>query len=778
MALDWSLPAQPDEFDDLFNFDAFGGPQCFANENSYVPPSWFDGTVSIPDGISGLDDLSIPELEESTCPVYPLQIDSQQDLFSNDGLPCPQSSASDLFSDPTNILVPSQDVSSFHPAIHNALDPVDTRNFPTEDDITEAKCVNDRVEKKPERPTTTAKRRGTFQEESKTGGKSKHRRTKISPAARNMLEQEFLLDPYPSDHIAAVLSSRTGLDTRAIKNWFSNARSRKNAPEQVRPSERQNSDLHTMDIGGIIRDVSPVSNVSAANLDALDRVSPTPSSSSLERYLATPASEEALPFGALGSHIRTFGLDVSQTSRLFSDTFSPMRAFSTAGSESSAGSAISIQSWSSRISIDSRGSRRGRKRWTRPSVKSELLQPAELLPPISDIERLYQDQTIESVEMCPPPPKRRAIDPDISKRKSPMKLYINPVPEETNLPESCPAYFCTWPNCSITFQHRFEWVRHEEAVHYNPYHWVCCSDRTHDVKLPECYICGRQNDVTIGHIVQDHFPSCVDKPQPKRTFLRQDQLAQHIKRVHLKLDGVTQTVPKWLLEIWKSDNPQLRSSPFLLRCGFCGTSCSNWAEREEHVAKHLKDRTCKLSWWPDRAPAPTALVRGNRKFACPTCGLEFISATVAAQLHPKCESWSCRYLHDMHSSFETSRSAFEVLRSECRLCDFEVGGVDKEDAVYIDFLTSHAESHALRTCDQKIFLDWDKFTHHLHIHHRASYSRILVQEQPLLAWGSVQYLERYGTQILMRTLRMLEENDICPSRQHGYTTEVVGELDF
>jgi hypothetical protein len=46
---------------------------------------------------------------------------------------------------------------------------------------------------------------------------------------------------------------------------------------------------------------------------------------------------------------------------------SPMGAFSTVGSESSVGSRTSFKSSSSYISVDARGSRRGRKRWARPS---------------------------------------------------------------------------------------------------------------------------------------------------------------------------------------------------------------------------------------------------------------------------------------------------------------------------------------------------------------------------------------------------------------------------
>jgi len=54
---------------------------------------------------------------------------------------------------------------------------------------------------------------------------------------------------------------------------------------------------------------------------------------------------------------------------------SPTRAFSTAGSESSMGSHTSLRSWGSLMSVDSRGPRRGRKRWTRPPTPPSASRP-------------------------------------------------------------------------------------------------------------------------------------------------------------------------------------------------------------------------------------------------------------------------------------------------------------------------------------------------------------------------------------------------------------------
>lgn len=170
-----------------------------------------------------------------------------------------------------------------------------------------------------------------------------------------------------------------------------------------------------------------------------------------------------------------------------------------------------------------------------------------------------------------------------------------------------PEYFCTWPDCPSTFKHRFEWVRHEEAIHYCPYHWICCSEpslRT-SIEVAHCFICGYHYTNLVEHLIQEYFTECTDKPESKRTFLRQDQLAQHIRRAHFKPVGVDHALPKWLLDVWKHNNPQLLASSPLLRCGFCGKPCASWTERQDHVFEHLKNGICKFAWWPDRASAPT-----------------------------------------------------------------------------------------------------------------------------------------------------------------------------
>jgi len=166
-------------------------------------------------------------------------------------------------------------------------------------------------------------------------------------------------------------------------------------------------------------------------------------------------------------------------------------------------------------------------------------------------------------------------------------------------------YFCTWPGCKETFINRSAWSRHEEALHYCPYQWICRLDVTTIMRLPLCFIC-HERDVLLSHLVECSFKSCATKPEECRTFTRKDQLSQHIKRVHITERSRTTSVPKELLSAWKRDNPAISKSG--LHCGFCGVVSSTWLQRQEHVFSHLRKGTCKTSWWPDRLPTtPRAL---------------------------------------------------------------------------------------------------------------------------------------------------------------------------
>jgi len=158
--------------------------------------------------------------------------------------------------------------------------------------------------------------------------------------------------------------------------------------------------------------------------------------------------------------------------------------------------------------------------------------------------------------------------------------------------------FCTWPDCSATFRHKYEWARHEEAKHYLPYHWICCLDdgnsRTRTVD--PCLVCDEQN-ASLQHIKNhDEFTNCAGKDTETRTFLRQDHLTQHIKGTHFKSQTITPSSLRLLAHAWRIDNPSI--SQMALHCGFCGTAFMDWEARKDHVYDHLRGdgKIGKAAW--------------------------------------------------------------------------------------------------------------------------------------------------------------------------------------
>lgn len=231
---------------------------------------------------------------------------------------------------------------------------------------------------------------------------------------------------------------------------------------------------------------------------------------------------------------------------------------------------------------------------------------------------------------------------------------------------------CTWPHCDKTFKTRFEWARHEDALHYCPYRWVCCGDGAGDQMLANCFVCHAEW-VKLGHITgHENFERCRKASEADRTFLRSDQLAQHLKLVH----GV-QKMPRKIEKAWKQDNPAFNRS--YLECGFCGCFSATWEQRRDHVFAHLKKGDSKESWWLTKVP-----------FSRPP-------------------AWSCRVLADPRSIVQTWLwSSFAI----CSLCDTSpIADVD-----------AHVNAHKLGMCERTVFLDSQEFSQHLEDEHWAEKS--------------------------------------------------------
>jgi hypothetical protein len=430
-----------------------------------------------------------------------------------------------------------------------------------------------------------------------------------------------------------------------------------------------------------------------ASLDLLHNISPTASLDSLERYLASSTSEEAVSMEAidtaLSQDVHLDALSGKGYNATSERRHKSRRALSIAESEGSRGSNRSHASQNSFRSKDSRGSRRGRRTWTKYQQQRSIGDKTQTLSVpfhTASISRPYSDNLPRSL------------------------------PEASD--GSLPRYYCTWPRCSARFCARWEWVRHEEAIHYQPYHWICCLEGAEPAPITQCFICGERN-VTAGHLTR-HFVPCSKKHQEHRVFLREDQLLQHLNGVHLQ-SRVSKKVAQDVLSAWKTHNRSVEKSA--MRCGFCGAVCGSWEERKEHVSAHLQSTFCKSSWWPERLPTVTAELSTlvtDQPFACYSCDTEFESVHVAVKMHSQCVSWSCRNLHDWHAIFgSTLTSTAGLLSFVCKLCRFTTGAYEKNDETCLWILEEHAKGHFLQDCSQERFADVNMFLNHMTTEHAA-----------------------------------------------------------
>lgn len=301
--------------------------------------------------------------------------------------------------------------------------------------------------------------------------------------------------------------------------------------------------------------------LSEANLRRFVRSSPTPSSSSLDKYLEESLYEEGISTTAVDSALRAFRPLMSPQ---FSMPSRPSRPDSIVGSDSSAGSFVSIRS------VDPRGQRRGRKNWT----QSPFLIGQPECKPYGHRDSL-PDFHVDTHLLGPKP---QHLQQQSAKSK-----------DRKHIRGSTTRLFCTWPTCNATFAFKSEWTRHEEAKHYQPWRWICCLDDPPDnseTRYP-CFVCLSPR-VNLDHIKSCHFSSCWGKDLESRTFLRKDHLVQHITGTHLKKCGSKFRVPEYLITAWKTTNPSM--SEEALHCGFCGLWFKTWPERQEHVYLHIRDQ--------------------------------------------------------------------------------------------------------------------------------------------------------------------------------------------
>ncbi|PYH89313.1 hypothetical protein BO71DRAFT_403162 [Aspergillus ellipticus CBS 707.79] len=149
-------------------------------------------------------------------------------------------------------------------------------------------------------------------------------------------------------------------------------------------------------------------------------------------------------------------------------------------------------------------------------------------------------------------------------------------------------YQCTF--CADTFATKYDWQRHEKALHLPVDLWHCAphgglidSDGTR-----VCAFC-RSPDADDNHLEKAHdYDNCRDRPPEQRVFTRKDHLCQHLRLSH-QVDGLHPG-----MDSWRETRTQIVS-----RCGFCDANFESWPDRVEHVADHFKHGADMIQWRGD-----------------------------------------------------------------------------------------------------------------------------------------------------------------------------------
>lgn len=145
------------------------------------------------------------------------------------------------------------------------------------------------------------------------------------------------------------------------------------------------------------------------------------------------------------------------------------------------------------------------------------------------------------------------------------------------------AYQCAF--CSASFRSKYDWQRHEKALHVSVDRWMCAPHGgTVEIEgASACVFCCARNP-DKNHLETHNYPSCQEELPHFRTFSRKDHLQQHLRLVHnAHYDSH--------MDIWRVSTRRLLS-----RCGFCDLNFTTWEERVDHVAEHFKHGADMGQW--------------------------------------------------------------------------------------------------------------------------------------------------------------------------------------
>ncbi|GMF70095.1 unnamed protein product [Aspergillus oryzae] len=144
-------------------------------------------------------------------------------------------------------------------------------------------------------------------------------------------------------------------------------------------------------------------------------------------------------------------------------------------------------------------------------------------------------------------------------------------------------YQCTF--CSDTFNTKYDWQRHEKALHLPVDRWIC-APQGGLVEVDGAHVCTfcQAPDVDFNHLETHGYLACREKSLDQRTFTRKDHLRQHLRLTH-NVDYHPS------MEQWRDSLTRIKS-----RCGFCEARFETWPERVDHVADHFKKGADMIQW--------------------------------------------------------------------------------------------------------------------------------------------------------------------------------------
>ncbi|KAL5116905.1 homeodomain mating type protein alpha2 [Pleosporales sp. CAS-2024a] len=530
--------------------------------------------------------------------------------------------------------------------------------------------------------------------------KRKGPQCRIPLEARQILEDEFVANPYPCSWELDIIAHQANLDIKKVRNWFNNTRARKKdggqsaSPISTGPCAHLSSNAdavqpcQTSHLGCL-----PGARLSKDSLEALEQqhIEGVQPPQPLAVYLAQSYQQEAINLPHVQAAIETATLRAHYS---YDDVWSgalPDRTASVitsvASSDGTAPTSFTISSSGSRSNISSfgRDRRRGRRRM---AWKGSPLDPAKF----------------DGVNSAGEPQK--------------------------DLP-----FFCTF--CARAFKTKYEWVRHEDSVHALRTTWICCDTKM--APLQSCPFCGQMHP-DEAHLASHKYQQCLHKPESQRTFYRRDHFVQHLHHVHfantkhpsVRVGCQTQLLAteghhfgcKDLAMRWRRFGAPMKRDDPMLRCGFCGKRSRDWSERCEHVAQHLTTREHDRSiWWPERKENHLENLYSAspfESFRCRYC-MRIFTDVSEMNAHSHCKVWSCRFLKsfaDMTTNNTTPHLCPDFPSAKAHHCHLCGAGYRTPHA-------EHAQQHRYRSCNQEFYTSEDAFLAHLHNFHGSSHPALI-----------------------------------------------------